>query len=192
MPELNKSDGNVLTAADTDDIDEQMIVTCTSSTRPAGVDGRVIYETDTGKYMSYNSTAAAWSVLGGSRWVTFTPSWTNLTVGNGTNTGAYRYADGGMLVAFDFTFGSTSSMSGNLVLNVPNSETTASGPPSIGITDLTDTGTRSYIGHVSSGGSSTTMGFTHTESGNTGLVNATNPFTWATGDRIFGFILLRL
>lgn len=56
MAELNISDGDVLTSGDYDDIDEQMVIICTSGARPTGVVGRVISETDTGNIMRYDGS----------------------------------------------------------------------------------------------------------------------------------------
>lgn len=190
MPEVNIADGDVVTGADFDSIDDQLIITCTSSTRPTGVEGRHIFETDTNKRYVYDGTS--WNLDGGSGWVTFTPSWTNLTVGNGTNVGRYRYADGGVYVAAQVGFGSTTSISGSVSLTIPNSETAQVDPQGMGWAIYLDSGTRWYLGGCWSISTATRLDFLHNEGGNAGLVNATNPFTWATGDILAANAFVRL
>lgn len=185
MPELNKSDGNVLTAADIDDIDEQMIVTCTSSTRPTGVEGRHIFETDTNKRYTYDGTS--WNLDGGSGWVTFTPSWSGLTVSNGTSTGRYRYVDGGMWGVAQFSMGSTSSMTGPVTLTLPNSaeiDTTVLTPRALGIVEYNDSGTvyRGFIGYSSTTVLDITVIGTSGTYATSVALSSTVPFTWATSD----------
>jgi len=56
MPEIGFTDGDVVTAANLNQIEDQLIVTCTSSTRPSGVEGRMVYETDTDRLLLHNGT----------------------------------------------------------------------------------------------------------------------------------------
>jgi hypothetical protein len=187
MPDNNLADASVLTSAFYNtNIREQVIVTCTAATRPSHVEGRRIFETDSNK--EYISDGSTWRLAGGSGWTSFTPSWSNLTVGNATQSGEYRYADGGMWVKVQLTFGSTTSMTGNVTMTVPNSETARAGAIGAGTAIYQDTGTRVFIGAARIPGSATTISFFHTESGNTGQVNATNPMTWVTTD-ILEFLL---
>jgi hypothetical protein len=185
MPEVNIADGDVVTGADFDSIDDQLIITCTSSTRPTGVEGRHIYETDTNKRYVYDGTS--WNIDGGSGWVSFTPSFSGLTLGNGAVLGMYRYIDGGMWVQAQFTMGSTSSMTGPLTLALPNSETMKTSPlvPRwFGGVEFNDSGTP-YYGQVSYS-SGTALGIGAWNSAGTYLaltaLSSTVPFTWATGD----------
>jgi len=191
MPETTWSDGDVATATLLNQIEDQIIVTCTSSTRPTGAEGRMIYETDTDKLMLYNGTA--WKVAGGGGWVSFTPSYTNLTVGNATNNGMYRYVPGGIRFKVQTTFGTTSAMGTNPTLTIPNSETSASDSVrSIGPAVFSDAGTRSYPGTCLCTAGTTTVSFVHTESGNAGAPSATAPFTWTTSDILFAEIMVAL
>ena len=115
-----------LSAADVNDyLMEQAIATVTAATRPASPnEGQVLYETDTDRLYIYDGTA--WRTLGGSKWNSYTPTWTNLTVGNGTQSAIYRYIDGGIWVKGVLTFGTTSSISGTVTQTIPNSETSKS------------------------------------------------------------------
>lgn len=89
MAELNKSDGDVLASADTDDIDEQLVIQCTSGARPTGVNGRVVSETDTGNISRYDgSTWRKFATVGATIGfgTAFTPGTTHVVnVGNATS-----------------------------------------------------------------------------------------------------------
>lgn len=181
------ADGDVATAAKLNNLEDTVIVQCTSTTRPTGAEGRVIYETDTNKFMSYDGSA--WQIMGGDKWTSFTPSWTGLTIGNAVQTWAYRYVPGGMMVTGDTVFGTTSSFtSTSFKIEVPNSESAAYA--SIGSCLLFESGVRNWIGIAAA--VTTTIAFTHTESGNAGNVNSTNPFTFASADRVYGTIFIPL
>lgn len=54
-----------------------------------------------------------------SAWKSFTPSWTNVTVGNATNTGAYAIYGKTVFFRFGFTWGNTTSASGQAILTLP-------------------------------------------------------------------------
>jgi hypothetical protein len=194
VPDSNLADAAVLTSTFYNTyIREQVVVTCTSGTRPTGVDGRIIFETDTEKVMIYDGSTTTWNVLGSSRWVTYTPSWTNLTVGDGTQEAEYRYVVGGIRLRGGITLGASSSISGTISQTLPNSETAKStGNGSMGIARYNDSGTRIFAGWVDIADSGTTLNFGHTESGNSGLVNATNPYTFTTSDAIYWDVVVAL
>jgi hypothetical protein len=73
VPDSNLADIGVLTSSFYNTyIREQVIVTCTSATRPTGVEGRRIYETDTDLEYVHNGTS--WILVGGvDGWTSFTP-----------------------------------------------------------------------------------------------------------------------
>jgi hypothetical protein len=192
VPDNNLADGADFTSAFYNtNIREQVNVTCTAATRPSHVDGRRIFETDTNK--KYISDGSTWHLDGGSNWTTYTPSWTNLTVGNGVTAAQYRYVPGGIWVKGRLTFGTTTSITGNPSQTIPNSETSsASSGNSLGVALFNDSGTRIFIGAIDCAASSTTFTFNHTESGNSGGVNATNPMTWVTGDIIYWDVTIAL
>ena len=63
MPDAGLADGSVLTSANYDTYLRQQVVTqCTSGTRPTGVEGRIIAETDTDRVLVYDG--AAWVRIG--------------------------------------------------------------------------------------------------------------------------------
>lgn len=114
-------------------------------------------------------------------WTSFTPTFNNVTIGNGTRSGAYLRAFENVFVRADLVFGSTTTVTGNVTMNHPlgNSDPT---PVGVGVGRYLDTGTRHFGGYFQI----TQFGIDlyHTESGNGGIVNATNPFTWTTNDTI--------
>jgi hypothetical protein len=84
-------------------------------------------------------TAAELNAAGA--WTSFTPSWTNLTVGNGVVSAAYSKFNKILFVRVYFDFGSTSSLTSNLTMTLPASLTqnTAS-QETIGLANITKTG----------------------------------------------------
>jgi hypothetical protein len=73
VPDSNLADTSVLTSTFYNTyLREQVVVTCTSATRPTGVEGRHIYETDTDLVYVYNGTG--WEQVGGTGgWTSYTP-----------------------------------------------------------------------------------------------------------------------
>lgn len=95
MPDSALPDDTVLTSTFYDTyIREQVVTTCTSVTRPTGVTGRLIYETDTDQLMVYR--ASDWEpVSQQGEWTTWTPALgstgTQPTLGDsGGTVGRYR------------------------------------------------------------------------------------------------------
>jgi hypothetical protein len=146
-------------------------------------DGMVAYLRDVNGYYFYDSGitlptggTAGWRVWY-SQWGTFTPSFTGLTVGNGTSLAVYRWEKGALHTRGQFTLGSTSSFSGSLEMSIPDSRTgDAYGSYGAGV--LNDAGTRLYSTVCSVAPSSTLIRWTT----DGGPVTSTGPFTWTTGD----------
>ena len=116
--------------------------------------------------------------LAGSQWQDYTPTDTNITVGNGTRTASYRIsADGTVDYTWRLVFGSTTALTGAAQIGLPIS---ASGNQ-VAVAHYLDQGSRHYVGCCAMSG---TLGaLIQTESG-TGLVSSTAPFTWANTDTI--------
>ncbi len=167
---------------------------------------------DTGVTINNNTALARWnagvlirmssdvwtfvpSAAGGGAWTAFTPSWTNLTVGNGTNVAAYSQSGKTVTVRFAFILGSTSSVGTTPRFNLPvTAATQYSTYPTAFLTgnvSLNDSGTNTFTGlalmwntteiAVMAQNSSAT----YVTWGSSG-VTATVPFTWTTGDGIYG------
>ena len=129
-------------------------------------------------------TAADMNSIG--EWTAFTPSWTNVTVGNGTQKAYYAVVNEVVHVIGELVIGSTTSITGNLVFPSP---VTVNG---------TVMGNFTGIGQVIINGTifgiaqrfSTNVYFyalnTAAAYGSANLpnINATNPITFTTGDDI--------
>ena len=97
---------------------------CTSTTRPtAPYEGQMIYETDTDLVLVWDNAAWLYSATPqttepGAR-QTWTPTYTNLTIGNGTVTSDYTIIN--RLVHFEWRLlvGSTTSSSGPMRVSLP-------------------------------------------------------------------------
>jgi hypothetical protein len=165
---------------------DQVTTQCTLATRPGNpAEGQYIFQTDNDR--RYVWTGSAWRLVGGTGLVAFTPSWTNLTVGNATESWSYAYTEGGMIVTGKLTFGTTTTVTGTVQMTVPNS--VVASVYGAGSLHMLDAGSRHWVGTVYVDSGSSTINFVHTETGNAGLVNATSPHTWASTDTI-GFTLL--
>lgn len=132
-----------------------------------------------GNFTAAVLTAAELNAIG--TWTNFDPTWTNLTVGNGTAVGRYCVINKVVFVNIELTFGSTTSVSGNVGVAAPTG--TPARVCSLSVS-YEDSGTRYYVASAVNISTTSRFELLHTESGNSGLVNATNPFTWATGDDI--------
>ena len=117
----------------------------------------------------------------------FTPSWTNLSVGNGSQTAEYRISETGVAdFSIHLVFGSTTSISGSVKLNPPVSIKNTGNYVPVGPCGLVDWGASLYMGEViSSGGvfevrvivASGTYAAWST-------ISSTVPHTWTTSDII--------
>ena len=121
-------------------------------------------------------------------WTSFTPAYTNLTVGNGTNTGKYGYSGKTSLFYVEFTFGSTSSVGGVVVVNFPETAVTYLGAHPVAVVTLYDASPLSYYEGWAYWASAGSMSLASRKVSGNYLVsediNATLPFTWTTGDKI--------
>lgn len=119
---------------------------------------------------------------------TFTPTFVNLNVGNGTRYGNYIKVGRLVTVTFGIVFGSTTSFSGDLTgvtglpftsLNTGLSNSYLG--PMLGITWDSGAGWRLLWGNVDP--NSTTLAYALTADG-TNTVNSTTPFTWGVNDSL--------
>jgi hypothetical protein len=145
--------------------------------------GMIAYLEDVNAYYFYDAGitlptggTAGWRVWY-SQWGTFTPALNNFDVGNGTALAVWRWEFGALHTRGQFTLGSTSSFSGALTMDIPDTRTgDAYGSYGAGI--LNDAGTRLYSAACSVAPSDTVIRWTT----DGGAVTSTGPFTWTTGD----------
>ena len=136
-----------------------------------------------GQVLTADSTAAtglAWAAAAPA-YVSWTPTLTNVTLGNGTVSGSYvkngKFVSGFMR----FSFGSTSAITGNIILPLPSAPENANGQFSVFFADL---GTNSYVGTGElSGGNFYVYAASTTGTYLSGVgTSSTVPMTWANGD----------
>jgi hypothetical protein len=120
----------------------------------------------------------------GNTWTSYTPTWTNITVGNGTNTGEYLRIGKMVIVKVSLTFGSTTSFTGSYVqVSLPfNADTFYANNGGV---IMFDVGSGVYNG-FSWNTDATKMNIQAINTNNLYALSAdigsTIPFTWTTND----------
>ena len=125
-------------------------------------------------------------IVGGGDAVSFTPTFTNLTVGNGTVTAAYCEINDVVFVTGQVTFGSTTSISGAVVVNHPVGTLPSAGVYQIGARFF-DVGTANIAGIIQINTTNASLFSTFISSNRVVAqsLSATSPFTWTTSDVIY-------
>jgi len=162
-----------------------------------GVDYPLPPDDGTGsKVPSYNETIQAIlaALFGGTSatWVSWAPTLTNITIGNGTVTAKYARVGKIIFCRLNIVFGSTTSLSGDVIFTLPVTRATYAG--TAGVTPLGVAAARDNSGDLVYQAttwtySTTTQAFVRfiLASGTYGTsvaASATVPFTWATADEI--------
>lgn len=145
--------------------------------------------------LTADSTAATglkWATpaSGGLSWEAFTPTWGNLTVGNGTVIARKATSNDYEALFVQLTFGSTTSVTGGVYVNTPttgvidysfNTGTCVMFDNSSGniVLGISTTGTDAGVQRVFPNALNSTSTYTTLST-----VNSTVPFTWATGDQL--------
>jgi len=138
--------------------------------------------------VALTSTSAELNALDGQTgaWVSYTPTFANITLGNGSVDGDYIQI--GKLVFFKakVTLGSTSSITNSPTVSLPVTASSfyATFSGSIGTCDLVDTGVKDYIGGLRLNSTTVAGLLILGSSGLTTAISSTVPFTWATGDQL--------
>lgn len=158
---------------------------CTSTTRPSpAIEGMLIYETNTDRTLTYDGTN--WIILAEPS-VTWTPTLTGLTVGNGTWIASYHRSDGWIDLEANFTFGTTSAITGDLNLTLPIASANVT-PDLFTVTFRDDNVAQQFSGQADFNNSTTSVLLRPINVAGTYAVgvaaSATIPFTWTTNDRI--------
>lgn len=125
-----------------------------------------------------------WNAFMASEPTSVTPSWNNLSPGSATQVADIQAVGLKQLRYKGYiTLAGDSSITGTITLDIPES-LAAAGTPSRGRADYNEDSVRIWGGGTAVAPTSDVITFTHTESGNAGQVNATAPFTLASGDTI--------
>jgi len=116
-------------------------------------------------------------------WQAFTPSWTNVTVGNGTATGKYFIFGDLVVFRVDLAFGSTTTLAVGARVNFPvTAETGASF--CVGLGTAIDASASARFGIRLELASGTALAFFADNGTSLVDVAATVPFTWTTSDEL--------
>lgn len=130
-------------------------------------------------------TAADMNAIG--TWTTWSPTWTNLTVGNGTVTAQYSQINKVVHLRASVTFGSTTSISGSVTFTLPVTASSTASTTGHGVAQFGDTGSASYLG-VARVSTTTTGQLVAPNSSLTyvslSALSSTVPFTWGNTDTI--------
>lgn len=124
-------------------------------------------------------------------WRSWTPAWTNLTLGNATVDFKYIQIGKTIQIRGKLVFGSTSSISGNVAFTAPISYNSGYNVRTvIGNLSIEDAGTASYFGYVriNDSASSNLLQFGISNVGGTyasyTAMTSSVPMTWANGDQL--------
>jgi hypothetical protein len=118
------------------------------------------------------------------------PTWSSLTIGNGTETAYYTVFNGLMFIDYRLVWGSTTSMSTNPAFVIPSGwQQAAAGFNVVGQVCMRDTGTDEFFGFVKGNGVGSTTCLLKTSKasatyGQTSAINGSIPFTWTTSDEL--------
>lgn len=122
---------------------------------------------------------------------TWTITWTNLTVGNGTVNRAFTRINDTVTGYVALTWGSTTSASGNVIFSLPVTAVNTS-QTQIGLARMLDSGVAFYQGTTIFNSTTTAIIYPNVANAlyvfeNGTPVNATVPFTWTTNDTLYAY-----
>lgn len=116
-------------------------------------------------------------------WTSYTPTVTNFTLGDGTLTGKYTQVGNITVVRVDIIFGSTSAFTAAITVSFPVTMITGSSFM-VGSGEAIDVSTSQSWFVRNRLASSTTFAPLVSEGAAAAVIQATAPFTWATGDEL--------
>lgn len=121
----------------------------------------------------------------GAGWTSYTPTFANTTLGNGTVTGAYKQIGKTVHFRATFTLGTTSAVSGNVTVSLPLTSIAAVSNLPIGIANYLDGGTANYSGYIKWASTTTAeliANLAATTWTRSDAVNGSNPISWGNTD----------
>lgn len=156
-------------------------VSSTVLTLSGGTDYTVANSAISNVYYSKASTPLSFP-----QWFSYTPTWTNLTIGNGSQTNKFKMDGTKVTVTNEVTLGSTSSVGSGVTFTWPvTAASYATSKTSVGVGRLDDTGTAGYFAIVemtsTTVGTVLAIGVGGTYANAVGLTSSI-PHTWATTD----------
>ncbi len=184
------SNGSVLNASEINDnlMNQSVMVFSNSTTRAAAltapVEGMLTWLEDVNRYESYNGTAWV-QLINPNAWTSYTPTTSNLTLGNGTITAKYNVVGKTIFLAIRFVLGSTSAITGSPTFTLPSGFTSAAlstfSPVGNGLATISST---SYIMTTVAISSNRVAAVVNNASGTYASgtdMSSTIPATWANG-----------
>ena len=152
------------------------------------VEGMVAYLEDTNTYEGYNGSAWIPIVTAGA-WISYTPTLTNLTLGNGTLAARYALVGKALFFYFQITLGSTSAVGNGPTISFPSGMTSSFGNNTpLGSGGTSSIGGTRFLFTVYQATSSTfaprVINAASTYAFHQDL-SATIPATWTTGHTIY-------
>ena len=192
MPRKVFTAGEVLAAADVNEFLMDQAVQSFAGTAargsaiPSPVEGMTTYLEDSDSVEIHNGTSFVQALPIG-EWTSFTPTWTNLTVGNGSYIrSAYALYGKTAFVNVRFVLGSTSSVTGNATMTVPSLLARKTQSTILNTVSMFDTGTANYVGVALSNPNAQEFSIRHLLVSGTSVqmaaTSATAPFTWTNTD----------
>jgi hypothetical protein len=124
------TNGSVLNASEINDnlMNQSVMVFSNSAARTAAitspVEGMLTWLEDVNRYEVYTTTWV--ELISPAPWVSYTPTLTNLTLGNGSMSAKYAVIGKTLLLKFDIELGSTSSVGSAPRISIPSGFTIAS------------------------------------------------------------------
>jgi hypothetical protein len=153
-------------------------------------EGQLCYLSDTNIVQYY--TGAAWASVGATDWAAWTPTWTNLTVGNATQTARYSQSGKTVFFTLKLVFGSTTSMGTQPTFTWPvTAASTEAAQGAVTKVLFLDASAQIVLGATDPRSSTTALTKLNAPSGTVQLqdqdraVTSTVPFTWTTSDTIW-------
>jgi hypothetical protein len=144
-------------------------------------DGGILYDRTNEKLLVGDGTNT--QALQTGAWTAWTPSWTNLTPGSGTNTGSYCVIGKTVFFRAVFIFGSGSAVGNTPIITLPVTIKTYTGITVIGNAYIVDSGAVQFMGSVLSTGTIICFVLFNSYLAHAN-VTTTVPMTWTTSDAI--------
>jgi hypothetical protein len=138
-----------------------------------------------GNFTAAILTAAELNAIG--TWTTWTPTWSNLTVGNGTVVARYSQINKVIHMRANLVWGSTTSISGNVTFALPVTASSTVSTTGHGVAQFGDTSSAQFLGVVRLASTTTAQLVVPQTSGNYPnfvQLSSTVPFTWVNTDTI--------
>lgn len=193
MPLIDWVTGAMISESNLDAVARQVLITCTSTTRPTSPDeGMSIYETDTDRVLLW--TGSAWLIVC-EPWQDYTPvltaSTTNPTLGTGSSAQA-RYQRQYGLVTYQgiiqFGTSGTAAGSGEYRISLPVTAQTGISFRRIGVVNAYDSSagdTCILTGYLASSATAEAFFSNTWPLGTLTKLGAAQPMAWAASDEIF-------